>query len=75
MTEKEFFARVKKMGGSAYLVGGAVRDALMGRAVSDRDYVVCGVAAKIFCRNSRTRGASDAPSRYSCTRSTGCAAR
>ncbi|MDY2985402.1 MAG: HD domain-containing protein [Synergistes jonesii] len=36
------------MGGSAYLVGGAVRDALMGRAVSDRDYVVCGVAAKNF---------------------------
>ncbi len=29
---------------AVYLVGGAVRDALLGRAVSDRDYVVVGVS-------------------------------
>ena len=48
MTEREFFERVKKAGGSAYLVGGAVRDALMGRSVNDRDYVVCGLTSDKF---------------------------
>lgn len=33
-----------------YLVGGAVRDKLMGRKVSDRDYVVIGADEKTFYR-------------------------
>ncbi|MFR5880484.1 MAG: hypothetical protein ACLUEQ_06600 [Cloacibacillus evryensis] len=49
MTEREFFKKVQEAGGSAYLVGGAVRDRLMGRAVHDRDYVVRGL-----CRNIRS---------------------
>ena len=48
MTERELFARVKEAGGKAYLVGGAVRDRLMGRAVHDRDYVVCGLSPEVF---------------------------
>lgn len=48
MTERDFFEKVKKAGGEAYLVGGAVRDRLMGRRVHDRDYVVCGLALENF---------------------------
>ncbi len=40
MTEKEL---MKSVGGKLYLVGGAVRDKLMGRRPKDRDYVVTGV--------------------------------
>ena len=48
MTEREFFKKVQEAGGAAYLVGGAVRDRLMGRAVHDRDYVVCGLLPETF---------------------------
>jgi len=40
MTEKELMETV---GGKLYLVGGAVRDRLMGKKPKDRDYVVSGV--------------------------------
>lgn len=49
MKEREFFEKVKAAGGDAYLVGGAVRDALMARATHDRDYVVCGLLPAAFC--------------------------
>ena len=49
MTEREFFEKVKAAGGAAYLVGGAVRDALMARATHDRDYFVCGLLPAVFC--------------------------
>ena len=48
MRENEFVSAVNKLGGSAYLVGGCVRDQLMGRAASDRDYVVCCVCEQDF---------------------------
>lgn len=41
MTEKEL---MKTIGGRLYLVGGAVRDKLMGKPASDRDYVITGVS-------------------------------
>ena len=40
MTEKEL---METTGGRLYLVGGAVRDKLMGKPASDRDYVITGV--------------------------------
>ncbi|MDO5114710.1 MAG: multifunctional CCA tRNA nucleotidyl transferase/2'3'-cyclic phosphodiesterase/2'nucleotidase/phosphatase [Synergistaceae bacterium] len=48
MRESEFFEITEKAGGAAYLVGGAVRDRLMGRAAHDRDYVVCGLTLERF---------------------------
>lgn len=42
MIEKEFLNRIKEKGGTAYLVGGAVRDMIMSRASNDRDYVITG---------------------------------
>lgn len=41
MNEKEL---MKTTGGRLYLVGGAVRDKLMGKPASDRDYVITGVS-------------------------------
>lgn len=48
MNEKEFAEKIKKIGGQAYIVGGWVRDRLMGRASSDSDYVIVGVAEDAF---------------------------
>ena len=48
MTEKEFFQKIKNFGGRAYLVGGAVRDAVMGIDPHDRDYVICGMELADF---------------------------
>lgn len=48
MYEKEFAREIKRIGGQAYIVGGWVRDRLMGRAPSDRDYVLAGVAEDAF---------------------------
>lgn len=43
MTEMDFIKRVTRIGGKAYVVGGWVRDSLMGRFPRDKDYVVCGL--------------------------------
>ena len=48
MTAREFFEKIRKLGGNAYLVGGAVRDSLMGIEPHDRDYVVCGISLEEF---------------------------
>ena len=48
MTQHEFFEKVRKTGGRAYLVGGAVRDMLLGKEPHDKDYVVCGVTEQQF---------------------------
>ncbi|MCF0248149.1 MAG: hypothetical protein HUJ86_06035, partial [Synergistes sp.] len=48
MKKKTFFKKVKDAGGSAYSVGGSVRDMLMKRTVHDRDYVVCGLTPDAF---------------------------
>ena len=43
MDEKTFFQSIYDMRGEAYVVGGWVRDMVMGREPHDKDYVVCGV--------------------------------
>ena len=48
MTEKEFSNRVREAGGTAYIVGGWVRDQLMGNAPNDKDYVVVGLSKEGF---------------------------
>ena len=48
MTEKEFSNRVREAGGTAYIVGGWVRDQLMGHAPNDKDYVVVGLSKEGF---------------------------
>lgn len=42
-TEKEFARYINSLGGTAYLVGGAVRDEIIGRSMIDKDYVVTGI--------------------------------
>ena len=48
MTERDFLTRIADRGGTAYLVGGSVRDMLLHRSNADRDYVVCGLSAEDF---------------------------
>ena len=40
--------KIKEAGGNLYLVGGAVRDELLGKATHDEDYCVTGIAAEKF---------------------------
>lgn len=40
--------KIKDAGGTLYLVGGAIRDEIMGKDVYDRDYAVCGIAKEKF---------------------------
>ena len=48
MAESDFLTRIADNGGTAYLVGGAVRDRLLHRTAADRDYVVCGLSRNDF---------------------------
>mgnify|MGYP002860597127 CR=1 FL=1 len=48
MTELDFAKIINKLGGKAYLVGGAVRDKFRGVTAHDRDYCVTGIEEKIF---------------------------
>lgn len=48
MTEREFAEKINNAGGRAYIVGGWVRDTIMGRQPKDKDYVVCGVSKDVF---------------------------
>lgn len=43
MNEKEFQKIITEMGGESYIVGGAVRDKIMGRTPKDVDYVITGI--------------------------------
>lgn len=45
---KEIAIKIKKAGGQLYLVGGAVRDEIMGRKIEDEDYCVVGIAQSKF---------------------------
>ena len=48
MNEKEFATKIRRIGGTAYIVGGAVRDLVIRRVPHDKDYVVTGVLEKDF---------------------------
>ena len=48
MTEFDFAKKIREAGGTAYLVGGAVRDKFRGVEAHDKDYCVTGVEEKIF---------------------------
>ena len=40
--------KIKQAGGNLYLVGGAVRDELLGKDTHDEDYCVTGITAQVF---------------------------
>ena len=48
MTELEFAKKIRDAGGTAYLVGGAVRDKFRNVEAHDRDYCITGIDEKIF---------------------------
>ena len=48
MTEFDFAKKIHELGGTAYLVGGAIRDKFRGVEAHDRDYCVTGVEEKTF---------------------------
>lgn len=53
--------KIKSVGGTLYLVGGAVRDELMGKQIHDEDYCVVGLSANEFVNlfpEAHTRGKS-----------------
>lgn len=51
MTEYEFAEKINQIGGTAYLVGGAVRDKFRGVAAHDKDYCITGIDENIFAQN------------------------
>ncbi len=48
MDKIEIAKKIRKKGGTLYLVGGAVRDELLGREVQDEDYCVTGLSEEKF---------------------------
>lgn len=50
MEIKEIAKIIKKNGGNIYLVGGAVRDTILGREIKDEDYCVTGISHNDFAR-------------------------
>ncbi|ORU00280.1 tRNA nucleotidyltransferase [Anaerovibrio sp. JC8] len=48
MTEQEFAQQIGEAGGTLYIVGGWVRDRLMGKEPNDKDYVVVGLSKESF---------------------------
>lgn len=55
MNESEFAGRVAALGGQLYVVGGWVRDRLIGRPSEDKDYVVCGLDVQTLEREFQVR--------------------
>ena len=51
MTEFEFAKKIDELGGTAYLVGGAVRDEIRQVKAHDRDYCITGLDEKTFAEN------------------------
>ncbi len=52
---------IKQNGGNTYLVGGAVRDAILNKSIKDEDYCVTGISAEKFIEifpNAHIRGKS-----------------
>ncbi|MBO5479127.1 MAG: HD domain-containing protein [Clostridia bacterium] len=50
MEIKQIAETIKQNGGTLYLVGGAIRDELIGKPIYDRDYCVCGISKEDFVR-------------------------
>ena len=44
------------MDGKLYLVGGALRDEILGKPISDKDYCVCGIDRKEFIKTLKDVG-------------------
>ena len=49
-TESSLTERIRSLGGELYIVGGWVRDSLIGRGSYDKDYAVCGLTAENVSR-------------------------
>ncbi len=50
MDEIKFAKKIKEAGGEVYLVGGCVRDRLLGKKPNDKDYLLCGIAESDFTK-------------------------
>lgn len=53
--------KIKNAGGNVYLVGGAIRNELLGQEVKDKDYCVTGISSEMFKKifpEAYTRGKS-----------------
>jgi len=50
MEIKEISKLIKENGGNIYLVGGAVRDRILGKEIKDEDYCVTGLSAEEFVK-------------------------
>ena len=50
MTEQTFAEKVMSSGGKSFIVGGAVRDLIMGKTPHDKDYVITGVSEECFIK-------------------------
>ena len=50
LREKIFAEKIQAHGGRVYIAGGWVRDKVRGVKAKDKDYVVSGLAEKLFCR-------------------------
>ncbi len=48
MDEIKFAKKIKEAGGEVYLVGGSVRDRLLGKKPNDKDYMLCGISETKF---------------------------
>ena len=48
MTIQEIANKINNSGGRLYLVGGAVRDKIMGRQIKDEDYCITGISSEEF---------------------------
>ena len=48
MKERDFIKTINEIDGKAYIVGGWVRDKVMGREPHDKDYAVCGITETSF---------------------------
>ena len=48
MNIKEIAETIKQNGGTLYLVGGAIRDEIIGKELYDKDYCVTGISKEKF---------------------------
>ncbi len=50
MNEIKFAKKIREAGGELFLVGGCVRDRLLGKKPNDKDYLLCGISEEDFTR-------------------------